>query len=182
MAMKRMQQLVSCYLALCLVGGGAVGINPVLHRLIEHGGHGPAHTHISVAPRAASTEPLHQHGNGQLHSHAPARPYPAGLFEHSYTPPGFPKISLSRLWRGITQLFEAAASPDSAPSKDSPGHEHHSLFQLLASGLVDQPIDVPILASVPASFVSYEFPATTPFVARDWDAQTASRGPPSSRS
>src|SRR5262245_22749691 len=161
--MTRIRQFVSCYLALCLAGGGAVAISPVLHRLIEHGGYGPAHTHSDLALRLAIRQHLRQHEHGHSHSHnhdSPPLCRPR-LFEHSFEPFGLPKLSLARVWHALHHFFEAATLPESSPPERGPGHEHHSLFQLLASGLVDQPLAEPLLPTILTTFAASEFPAHT---------------------
>jgi hypothetical protein len=180
--MKRIQQIVLCFLALCLASGGAIGLSPVLHRLVEHGGLGAAHIHGGSMPGAATHTHLRPDGDDPRHIHLPERLRPARLFEHSYEPFRLPKFPLTWLWRNVSRLIATETSSPPSSSKDSPRHEHHSLFQLLATGLVDQPIELPLLLSVPTVPILNEFPATTRFVARDWDAQTATRGPPSVRS
>ena len=180
--MMRVRTWIAGYLALCLALAGTVGINPTLHRLIEHGGDGPAHAHSGFTPASASAAPLHQHGDAHWHADAPASPPPAGLFQHGFESFRLPTVALSRLWHGLTHLFGAKTSSQPAPSEGDPGHEHHSLFQLLASGLVEPPLVVEILPSIPLTFASRDFMANTPLVASEWDAQTASRGPPSSGS
>ena len=178
--MRLLTPWIACYLALCFAFAGAVGVSPGLHRLVEHVGQGPAHTHFGFRSQAASAVPLHQHGDGRWHTDAEVNPRPAGLFQHSSG--SFQLPDVSRLWHGLSRLFEQAASSESSPSKGVPAHEHHSLFQLMASGLVDQPLLAEILPSIPLASVSLSFVANAPFVARDWDAQTSSRGPPSSGS
>ena len=125
---------------------------------------------------------IHQHEDGQRHSHASASPRPTGLFKHRHAPFGLGGISLAALWSKLGQCLEAATAADSSPVEDFPDHEHHGLFELLASGLIEQALDVPLLPSLPAMTVTHEFPASTPFVVCEWHAPTASRGPPSARS
>jgi hypothetical protein len=173
--MKRIQPLISLYLALCLAGGGAVALSPTLHRLIEHGGHGDAHTHAAILARDGRPGEVHQHEDGHWHSHPAERPRRVLLFEHTFDPP---TISLTGIWHRFARFLEAATAEDSAPANEGPGHQHHSLFQLLAAGFVDQPLDAPCLLSLPPAHVVCEVPPANQFTAFEWDAQTASRGPP----
>lgn len=189
-----MRQLTACYLALCLAAGGAVGLSPVLHHLIEHGGQGPRHVHWGLAPRAASAPEAraeaHHHGDEHWHRHdaEPVRAIESrrtSLLEHSVERHGVRKFSLSRLARGLARLIETAAPahPRPAHPADAPAdHRHDSVFQLLAGGLVDQAPDALPTVFLPSPRVPCATPASRPAVIRDWDAQTASRGPPAARS
>lgn len=179
--MKRLQQLLWCYLALCLAGGSAVSLSPVLHRWVEHGGQAAAHSHFQGTTRPGADAQMHDHGDGGRHSHASMSPRPTGLFQHRHEPFGLGGISLASLWSKLGQCLEAATAANSTSGEDLPGHEHHGLFELLASGLLDQALDVPLLPLAPSAFITHEFPANTPFVVCEWHASTASRGPPSAR-
>lgn len=176
---KRVRQLIAWFLALAFAAAGMVAISPALHVAVEHGGNGPMHSHFGLATPGGVFAHPHQHGDGPWHSHeAPVAPRSPLLFQHSFQPFGLPKISLDGLWQALAHFFDTASSTGSLPSKDGPGHQHQSLFQLLASGLVDQPLDFPVLPSIPFALVTYRCAANTNWIARDWDAQTASRGPP----
>lgn len=202
---KRLAQLVSCYLALCLVFGGAVALSPILHVWIEHGGKAGPHTHLIMQHEVAAVSqpqevhPGHADAPGLAHilSHAlelshPPSPSSAstqahanGLFAHNYEP--FRPPNLSALRHSLHAVFHllggrAPAASEPSPSGDGPGHQHHSLPQLLAGGLVEQHLDLPLLQPVPVSLTLRALPAHTPLLVNDWDAQTASRGPPSARS
>lgn len=178
--MRLGRRLIACYLALCFAFAGAVGVSPILHRLIEHGGQGPDHTHNHFVARGTDFESAHQHGDAPLHRHTPAKvvPRPAAALSHSFKPFELPKIPLNGIWRALNHFLAVASASESSPSKDKPRHEHHSLFQLIVSGLVEQPLDVPILSFVPFEFISRDFVAEAFLAAHDWDAQTASRAPP----
>ena len=178
---RHVQQWIACFLALTFAVAGLIAINPSLHVAIEHGGQGAPHTHFGLASPVEANGHLHQHGDDAWHRHevpsVPRIPTPV-LFQHSFRPFGLPTISLDRLWQALGWFFERPASGRSSPPTEGPGHEHHSLFQLLASGLVDQPLDLPVLPSIPFALVSDTRPANAILIAREWDAQTASRGPP----
>lgn len=180
--MIRLRQLVSCYLALCLLGGGAVELSPVLHHWIEHGGHGTVHSHANAQFVGANEKPGHRHGDGLPHEHA-TEPLPSsGFFTHAHEPFGLPKISLGKLWNAAAHLLETTSSRDAAPSENDPGHHHNSIFQLLAAGLIDQaPVPLPLPLAPHA--IAVNLPAADErIVIKGWDAQSASRGPPGSRS
>ena len=186
--MKRFHQLISCYLALGFVFAGAVGLSPVLHQLIEHGGRGPVHTHSGREATANVLAVWHNDGDGRFHQHLlrppsaeqvrPKKPFTeADKFE-------LPDIPLSRALLALTRIFESgAAHPlESSPSDSAPGHQHHSLPQMLLTGLLDQCSDVPLAEFVFAPAIFLAPPADVLLLASDWDAQTLSRGPPASRS
>ena len=170
--MRLIRQLIGAYLALCLAAGGVVATNPFLHRLIEHGGQGAAHTHVGTGGH------LHRHGDSGWHSHeSPARP--RAIFEHSYDSSDSLRVAFAILGQLAAQLLEGAS--ESRPTPDEPGHQHHSLFEMLAAGMLEQPFDLPILPSVPAPCVRRDTAAESPFVSPGWNAQTASRAPPAAR-
>ena len=184
--MKRLQQLVSCYLAFCLACAGAVGFSPVLHFWIEHGGQGPAHLHhaVSEGVAPASHGPLSHHGRLPPPNPARADTRLNGLIFHSQDSVRVPTIPLQRAWYALIQLLEVhgpAAPAPSSPEGD-PGHEHHSLPQLLAGGLIDLHLDLPPLQDLSVSRTLHVPLADTPLLVRDWDVPTLGRGPPSVRS
>ena len=179
--MRRWQQVISCYLALCLPLAGTVGLSPVLHRLLEHGNQGPAHIHSGIFPNSsAGTDSLtHTHGR-VAHRH---QPHPPASNDHlarqrPFTHPHqfrLPTIHLVGLWHALSQFL---AHPRSSPAPENSDHHHHSLPQLLAGGLIEQFLELPqhFCATDPVDFLTAtgEFPSFTP----DWDPQTASRAPP----
>jgi hypothetical protein len=200
---KRLAQLVTCYLALCLVFGGAVALSPILHVWIEHGGKAGPHTHLILQPEIAAVahpqeiHPSHADAPGFAHalshafglSHAPSpssvstQASADGLFVHDYEPFRPPNLAaLRHSLHVVFHLLGGRAPPASEPSGDRPGHQHHSLPQLLAGGLVEQFLNLPLLPPAPVSLTLRALPAHTPLRVNDWDAQTASRGPPSARS
>jgi hypothetical protein len=177
--MSRMRQLVSCYLTLCLLGGGTVALNPVLHLWIEHGGHGPMHYHAGGAIHAAHPQPQ-RHAEGPNCDPALVQPPPAGRFVHAGEPFGLPKIAL-RLWHALADLFVTASSDDT-PAENGPAHNHDSIFQLLAAGLVEPSTCAPGLPRAPGLTARAFATADTRDIIKDWDAQSASRAPPTARS
>lgn len=187
--MQLRRQIASGYLALCLAFAGLVGISPNLHRLIEHGGDGPTHAHQGVGT-AAHRPQVHSHDHSHPHPHEPGRAEDNELETGTKGPSGFFvskhrsfSLPLARLWHGLVHFFEHSGSnpheaPDSAPSNDKPGHEHHSLARLLAAGLLEQNLDVPVLAF---DFVLCRSSLPTPeavILERRFDAQAAGRAPP----
>jgi hypothetical protein len=178
------RQFISCYLALCFAFAGAVGLSPVLHHLIEHGGKGTAHTHVGFTPPAVSAGHHHHHAHSHRNSHQPAEPHAANWFTHSHKPFEFPKISLSRLGQALKHLLERnpPLNSGSSPTDDDPEHEHHSLPQLLASGLIDQHLDSPLVQVAELAPTFLNVPCHGVPAVRDWDAQSASRAPPFARS
>jgi hypothetical protein len=187
--MQLWRQIASGYLVLCLAFAGLVGISPDLHRLVEHGGDGPTHAHQGVAT-ATHRPPVHSRDHSHPHPHEPdraenkeleARKGPSGFFVSKHRSFSLP---FARLWHGFVHFLEHSASvPDGSQDTDSsdntPGHDHHSLAQLLAAGLLEQNVDAPVLAF---DFVLYWSSLPTPeavILGRRFDAQTAGRAPPS---
>jgi len=183
---RTVQQLVAGYVALCLALAGTVGISPVLHQWIEHAGQG--HPHLHIGGQSHSTTAVHHHDQGEEHAHEhgqahehysfSGQPAQSGLFVHNVRGIETSQIA-SRLWRWIADAFDPATTAnDPPPDSDEPGHEHHSLAQLLASGLVELNLDLPFLdaAFLPVTFGSVPIDAL--LLPVGWDAQTASRGPP----
>jgi len=189
--MRHHQQLISCYLALCLALAGAVGVSPVLHHLIEHGGKGPAHTHTRGPVNGASTAHSHDHSHhnfqtGQSHSHELERSSDSSrskaLSVQPHQPFTFSRIPFDELWQSFCQFFIKAAEESPGTADDQPGHEHQSLAQLLAAGLIDLSASLPPITGFSAS-LGFFLPSTQdPLLPGSWDVQTASRGPPGERS
>ena len=184
---KRLAQWVSCYLALSLALGGAVALSPMLHVWMEHGGTATWHTHLNGwSEIAANFHPPvgdHSHAGELMIALTPKRRN--GLFEHSYEPFQLPNLSALRhslhaVLHWLGGRVPTAREP--SPSGDRPGHQHHSLPQLLAGGAVDQPLDLPLLPLAPVSVTHRALPTHTPLLVGDWDAQMASRGPPTAQS
>ncbi len=83
---KNSQRLISWYLVLCLASAGAIGISPILHQWVEHGGRGTAHTHSARLNEVAEAAHIHAHEIGQPHEHEHDSPStflaPKSLFAH----------------------------------------------------------------------------------------------------
>lgn len=177
--MKRCQQWLSAYLVLCLVFASAAGLSPLLHFWLDHGGEGAAHTHRAGGEVAA------------VHVHPHPRP-------HDLPPQGFvraesfsrPQLTTERplklfgleptdIYRAVGRLVARVfADGAAAPEEPTSQHTHHTLSQLLLSGAVEGAVVIfaPVVAPMEFTCVS-SFPENV-FVASDWNAQTASRGPP----
>jgi hypothetical protein len=161
--MSNLRKLISCCLALSLAFAGAVAFSPVLHRLIDHGGHGRPHSHYRAT-----------------RIHAPGHREARSTFRHTFNPFGLPQIDLSRLWHKLEHWLAGHAAE--SPAQDESGHEHHSLSQLLAGGLVEQTIDAPLFEVIFFVSIRGVALAENPLLDSNWDAQTATRGPPFIRS
>jgi hypothetical protein len=187
--MRRCRQLISLYLTSCLAFGGTVGLSPDLHRLIEHGNRGPAHTHhVSGATALLAKSDEHKAAHTRPHSHPHAHPqagpsYGQEPFTHDHAF-GLPMVLVSRVLHAIGGLFlnDESVSSESSSSPENPEHHHDSLPQLLASGLIEQFLEAPSLvcALILVPFVSSASEGSV--LTHDWDAQTASRAPPSIQS
>lgn len=173
-------------LALCLALAGLAGIHPALHRLMEHAGQGPMHVHRGEQARAHS----HPHRHPHRHSHElPAASAAAKLGVRGAFVSNHPSFSLpwQRVWQAVSGLLERSYSnaeqderdnQESAPSPDESQHEHHSLVQLLASGLVE--------LVTQGALLSFEFSASSSLATPPQDRlsyalfepQTAGRAPP----
>lgn len=179
--MKRWQQLLSFFLVLCVAVAGAVGISPKLHVFVEHGGHGAVHTHIGAG--------------GVVYSHEDVCPQGSGVFclvDASAPPVGPAKLSLLepkplKLFglqpRDICRAFgrliaKAVAYLPAAPSNSGAGHTHHSLAQMLISGVVEGAAVAPVLVFAPEHFTFVSLLPDTRLASSGWYAPTASRGPP----
>jgi len=127
---RRLQQLIGWYLTLCFALAGAIGTNPILHRLVEHGNQGPSHIHAGASgifiPTAArhshasqhshSIDDGHSHPRSHAHDHSSAHP----PHEHSHPERSvahhhgfaFSNPLLSRFWRA---LLETVLAPSRRP-------------------------------------------------------------------
>jgi hypothetical protein len=186
--MRHLRQLIAVYLALCFAFAGAVGISPVLHRLIEHGGHGRAHTHPRVLPLAAASPHSHPHHAGRDHynddGHSHTHVAKSEHGHHGHKAHSHESFALANTWHALGHWLAdlAAEWPDSSGSEDVPQHRHDSLPQLLISGLVEQHIDVPPVQPNAAMCVVFLWRVETIFLVRGFDPQTASRPPPAFQS
>jgi hypothetical protein len=167
--MRVVQQGMASWLALCVAAGGLVAISPVLHHWIEHGGHGPAHTHFKTR-----TETRGPKGNSHKQ---PTGGRTRLIHTHEGFKLPFAKV-LSALLRPIGSLFVASSDSDSRPSPDNENHEHHSLPQLLASGSIELCNSFAEVGSFLNSSALRSHIPDVPLLEFRWDAQSASRGPP----
>jgi hypothetical protein len=159
------RQLVAVYLAVTLAVAGATGLSPWLHQLIEHGGHGAPHVH-----RGASA------------AHAVRLKGTQARARHSFALPSFPAKWLRQLAHRLAHAAEETNPPTApADSPDTPGHQHHSLAQTLANGLVEAPAWAGFSLSV-APGIQRDCPRVP---VRDsgseLDRQAAGRAPPAAR-
>ncbi len=180
--MKRWQQLIACYSALCVVLAGAVGRSPLLHVSVEHGGAAAPHTHVEN-DCALENAPVHNH------------PHPHGTVEQPTFPPrtfaappilrrGEKSLTLFGLepqdiYRAIGRVVMLAVERVPAnPAKNGHDHTHHSLPELLLSGAVEGALQITPLVCAPERFTFFSPVAETRLVAAEWNASTATRGPP----
>lgn len=126
----------------------------------------------------------HDVSRGQKPSHPSERIHVREVFVHGHESFTLPTIQICRLWHALGHFLagDAADSSRGSSSPDNPGHTHHSLAQLLASGLIEHTIDLPQLDCIFVSFTFLCLPASDLLLEAGWDALTASRGPPSARS
>jgi len=196
--MRLFRGLIACYLALCFAFAGAVGVSPFLHAWIEHSGKVSPHTHLvtSYGVEVVLYYDNDQPADALRHALESSRPHVLqistkseghldGLFVHDYKPFRLPDLSF--LWRSLDTFFhllEGSRPPSSGPSpfSNGPRHHHNSLPQLLASGLAEPNLHLPLLLYDPVLLNFRALPTPSPLHVRDWDAQTASRGPPFARS
>jgi len=175
------RQLVSLYLALCLVLAGAVGLSPSLHRLIEHGGKGGAHVHGRQEFQSSAT--AHHHDANYGHSHPPALSTSirsGHLLVHAEN--AFPStdVLLARLWHSLQRLFDAEEfSHDHKSNHKDTSHHHDSLASLLAGGLINH-VDLSADPLPSAPLTDVRVPSLVSRLSSfDWNAQATTRGPPS---
>ena len=86
---------------------------------------------------------------------------------------------MARLWQTLALALERASAAGRPADSGSPGHEHHSLAQLLACGLIEQSIDPPLfeVGALPPPFVPPS--PQEVLLLPGFDPQTAGRAPPS---
>ncbi|MEO5616678.1 MAG: hypothetical protein ABIS67_02825 [Candidatus Eisenbacteria bacterium] len=177
-SMSRLRQLVAVYLAVTLAIAGAAGLSPLLHQLLEHSGQGAPHLH---------------HGGVLARVDEPSNKAPAVVpgevlrvrlkssAVQGHRPFSLPKLSLRLLHQLSHGPVDHSGEPVPPASPDAPGHQHHSLAQTLASGLVEAPGSAGL-----APFAAPEILRVTPQVpvrlsARELDRQSAGRAPPAAR-
>ena len=188
--MKRLSQIISAYVALCLALAGLVGVSPTLHLWIEHGGQGTPHLHNRGIANSEFPQSVnyHRHADGSSHDIDHRHPEGPGLgrgvshlgFLPTHRPFAMPTVPLARMGRALLRVLcgELTHSSDSSSPLNQPGHHHHGLAQLLSHGLVELVMDIPPLSYPPVSFALQALPADAFLPDSKWEAQTASRGPP----
>jgi hypothetical protein len=179
----RWRQIISCYLALCVALAGAVGLSPVLHVMVEHGGHGHAHSHAGFQRSGKVTlEHAHNHPHSHPHSnfHSGSRDQLSRLIAEKYPPQKLFGLELKDVYRAVggwvAQAFEHL--PQAPADNESGSHTHHSLAQMLLNGTVEGVADVPPLVCAPILFRFSDQISSARFSASHFDAQSASRAPP----
>lgn len=161
------------YLVLCFAFAGAVGLSPFLHQLIEHGGHGAWHTHRGEGKHlgfAHESVPVELQTEATSHNEVRQRP----VFTRNHRPFKLPTAQFARLTGVMADLLGVPEHPIGEGE-----HEHHSLAQLLANGLLDQHIEIPIAPHFVPSGSYLLLSADELLLASIWNAQTPDRGPPS---
>ena len=163
---RRWQSFIACSLALCFALAGTVAIHPALHRWVEHGGSGHDHNHL-----------------GASHSH-PHPQAPDGPFVISHSSSVIPSGDLTlfglqpqHFYRAVAQWLVRATESDPPPEGDS-DHTHHSLPQLLLSGLVEGAVEISPLIIRPGPRVWFSSVPESRVVVSVLFAPTAGRGPP----
>lgn len=187
--MRRLSQIISAYVALCLALAGMVGLSPSLHLLIEHGGLGTPHRH---ALDSIATGNFHHHADGSSHDadHQAPGIRAKGLgplhigFTPTHQPFELPSIRLPQAGRALLQFLAGASNhPEESPSPDQQSNHHfNSLTQLLSHGLVEVVVDLRPQTWLVTTFIWRTQPAEAFLSDPGWEAQTATRGPPLVRS
>ncbi len=164
-------QLAATLLAFCVVVSGFVGLNPTLHRLVEHAGHGAAHTH-----RGGETH-WHDPGDGTPHRHEASIeisfPSADKRLEHVFQSHPFGSLPIREILAGLLKPWTDNNSDE--PHTD---HQHHSLAQSLSDGLVESASTWIAPAIPPMPFAWLASPSREFFQASEWSPLTASRAPP----
>lgn len=172
--MRPARQFTATSLVLCLLTAGAIGVSPVLHRLIEHGGQGGIHAHLAGKHASAShRNTRHPHAHGRFEQTRSPELVEAKQERNSAA------IHLIRLAHDWIHQPAGHSSVPADSSSDEPNHEHHTLPQTLLNGLVEQHLDIPLLHKPVAMSDFIACSPETFFLSRDLDAQSASRAPPS---
>jgi hypothetical protein len=154
-------------------------MSPTLHRLIEHGGGGPAHTHVGdESPQETQfDDPNHPFP----HSHVPEtflsqRHAPKRVLAHKHEF-DLPKIPVAQLWHLLTHLIDGEPQTSDYPQKPRP-HHHDSLSQLMLGGLMEQHLQFESVRHPVFQLASYQLPGDDLVLIKNWDVQTVPRGPP----
>jgi hypothetical protein len=106
---RRLNQLLSCYLAGCLLIAGAVGLNPLLHQQIEHGGNGPIHVHSRALSGgdlshsvAHPSGPTHHRHHGESDASTSPESSPENIPDHEHD--SLPQLLVSGLILPILEI------------------------------------------------------------------------------
>lgn len=166
---KYLQRWLGGYLACCLALAGTVGLSPLLHQLIEHGGRGPLHTHGKARLSVAAS-------HWQVHDQAHAPFTMAGLGRAGEFRGPLAESAVLVAKPGVNSEPAPASNPPA--SGDAADHEHHGLSQLLLNGLVEfSPDGLTVGVLFPPRLLEAFSPSPL-MLAGGFDPQTASRGPP----
>jgi hypothetical protein len=173
---RRWQQLISAYVALCFALAGVIGLNPALHVGMEHGGQGALHLHLGGNGRVVGAHHAHPHPH-EWESFSP----PASQTSRLATGASLTLFGLEPqdIYRAVgCWLARMTESLPATPQPDEPGHTHHSLAQLLLGGFVEGTIEIepPVVAPEPCSLFGPVPESVT--VAGEFYSPTAGRGPP----
>ena len=133
--MRRLSQIISAYVALCLAMAGLVGLSPALHQWIEHGGQGTPHLHSHGIANSEFPDfrNYHRHTDGSSHDVEQRHPDVRGLgrkFSHvgftpSHRPFALPTVPLTRMGRALLQFLEG----EPTHFEDGGGHQTRERFQ-----------------------------------------------------
>lgn len=144
--MSRFQSLIATWLILTLATSGVVGISPIVHHWVEHRGQGTPHVHwitggrhphhTRAVARATPSGDIHSHSHP--HSAVSKAGAAAVPFTHNHAPFELPRIDLGMLRELLARLFQEASGASLGEPGDNPDHDHHSVFQLVAGGLIDR--------------------------------------------
>lgn len=181
------QRLLVCYAALGVVFAAFVGRSPTLHVWVDHHGHASEHVH-DKASRVTRSLHLHSHPHPHPHPHSAggnvsAQASQASLLrdalEHRQKSVTLFGLAPRHIYGALAGLLTAALDQLPEPAEQgSHEHTHHTLSQLLLSGAIEQLLDVdPHLAAPERPEAPSPSPAPR-VAAADWDAATATRGPP----
>jgi len=180
---RPLQKAIAIFVTFGVALAGVIGLNPRLHVLVEHSGAAALHSHSGG--RQAATEFTHAHAHSHVHQDAGKAsrsrsvffPTPA-LVAHAQPLTLF-GLTPGDVYHAIGRVISIALTPLAAtPDQSNGDHTHHSLSQLLLSGAVEGAVEIGPLIVKPERFTFFRSsPETRPVVA-EWNASTATRGPP----
>ncbi len=179
---RRWQSFIAWSLAVCFALAGAVAIHPALHRWVEHGGSGHDHHHLGA-------QHAHPHPDLVLEPSVSDSLSSLGGRRGSEQCPSSSRVAADAdaltlfglqpqdLYRAVAQWLARATESAPVPEGES-GHTHHSLPQLLASGLVEGAVEISPLVFRPESHLWFSSVPESRVVISVFFAPTAGRGPP----